>query len=112
MPYRSIDLHACRYLKEPMLRETINTGALCQANQSNSDTLTIHILAYEKNSLEERLAIMVVKAEKPINCTVVGDAMVGKSAMVKAFVDNTKPESSYVATTVEHHEGMYFIYLI
>ena len=85
---------------------------LCAKQISLIQTLTIHILAYEKNSLEEKLAIMVVKAEKPINCTVVGDAMVGKSAMVKAFVDNTKPESSYVATTVEHHEGMYLIYLI
>lgn len=55
---------------------------------------------------------MVVKAEKPVNCTVVGDAMIGKSAMIKAFVDHTKPESSYVATTIETHEGMYLFSLL
>lgn len=48
---------------------------------------------------------MVVKAEKPVNCSVVGDAMVGKSAMIKAFLDHKEPESSYVATTIETHEG-------
>ena len=53
---------------------------------------------------------MVVKAEKPVNCTVVGDAMIGKSAMVKAFLYQTKPESSYVATTIEHYEGMYLFH--
>ena len=55
---------------------------------------------------------MVVKAEKPVNATVVGDAMIGKSAMVKAFVDQTKPDSSYVATTIETHEGMYLLNLL
>lgn len=50
---------------------------------------------------------MVVKAEKPVNCSVVGDAMIGKTAMVQAFLDGTKPDSSYVATTIENHEGMY-----
>ena len=54
---------------------------------------------------------MVVKVEKPVNCSVVGDAMIGKSAMVKAFLDKTKPESAYVATTVETHEGRHLFYL-
>ena len=49
----------------------------------------------------------MVKVEKPVNCSVVGDAMIGKSDMVKAFLDKTKPDSAYVATTIETHEGMH-----
>ena len=53
---------------------------------------------------------MVVKVEKPVNCSVVGDAMIGKSDMVKAFLDRTKPDAAYVATTIETYEGMYRFY--
>ena len=54
---------------------------------------------------------MVVKVEKPVNCSVVGDAMIGKSDMVKAFLDRTKPDSAYVATTIETYEGRHLFYL-
>ena len=50
---------------------------------------------------------MVVKAEKPVNCTIIGDAMIGKSTLVKAFMDNDRPDTSYVATILETYEGMY-----
>ena len=48
---------------------------------------------------------MVVKEDKPINCTIVGDAMIGKSTLVKAFMNDNKPDTAYVATILETFEG-------
>ena len=48
---------------------------------------------------------MVVKEDKPVNCTIVGDAMIGKSTLVKAFMNDNKPDTAYVATILETFEG-------
>lgn len=55
---------------------------------------------------------MVGKAEKPVNCTLVGDAMIGKSTLVKAFMDQDQPDNTYVATILETYEGMINFFLM
>ena len=50
---------------------------------------------------------MVVKVDKVINCTVIGDAMTGKSTLVKTFIDTIIPDDNYAATILETYEGMY-----
>lgn len=48
---------------------------------------------------------MVLKVEKPVHCTLVGDAMIGKSTLVQAFMEKHLPQTPYVATVLETYEG-------
>ncbi|KAL4236363.1 GTPase cdc42 [Mactra antiquata] len=48
---------------------------------------------------------MVIKVEKPVHCTLVGDAMIGKSTLVQSFMQKHIPQTPYVATVLETYEG-------
>lgn len=48
---------------------------------------------------------MVVKVEKPVHCTLDGDAMIGKSTLIQAFMEQHVPQTPYVATVLETYEG-------
>lgn len=48
---------------------------------------------------------MVIKLEKPVHCTLVGDAMIGKSTLVQAFMQQHVPQTPYVATVLDTYEG-------
>ncbi|KAH3849034.1 uncharacterized protein LOC127873649 [Dreissena polymorpha] len=48
---------------------------------------------------------MVLKIEKPVHCTLIGDAMIGKSTLVQAFMSQHLPKTPYVATVLETYEG-------
>ncbi|KAK3591825.1 hypothetical protein CHS0354_007682 [Potamilus streckersoni] len=51
---------------------------------------------------------MVVKVEekKNVQCTLVGDAMTGKSTMAQSFMDEQHPQG-YVATVFDSYAGVY-----
>lgn len=44
--------------------------------------------------------------EKPVHCTLIGDAMIGKSTLIQAFMNHRLPQTAYVATVLETYEGM------
>ncbi|WAR22830.1 RHOJ-like protein [Mya arenaria] len=48
---------------------------------------------------------MVLKEEKPVLVTLIGDAMIGKSTLVQAFMSQHLPQTSYVATVIDTYEG-------
>lgn len=50
---------------------------------------------------------MVVKVEKPVNCMLIGDAMIGKTTLVKAFMEKHLPQTPYVATVLDTYEGKF-----
>ncbi|KAL3873240.1 hypothetical protein ACJMK2_036380 [Sinanodonta woodiana] len=51
---------------------------------------------------------MVVKVEekKSVQCTLVGDAMIGKSTMIQSFMEEQHPQV-YVATVFDSYAGVY-----
>jgi len=50
---------------------------------------------------------MVVTEEKPVHGMLIGDAMIGKSTLIQAFMKQSLPQTAYVATVLEIYKGLF-----
>ncbi|XP_045184437.1 cdc42 homolog [Mercenaria mercenaria] len=46
-----------------------------------------------------------IMAQKVVNCTIIGDGMVGKTSLALAFVNKQPPGEAYVATVFDNYAG-------
>ena len=46
-----------------------------------------------------------IMSQKVVNCTVIGDGMVGKTSLALAFVKKQPPGDAYVATVFDNYAG-------